>query len=183
MSNEQAEPGTETETSDFTQSIKERHRDLINRYNRFRKTVSGILLLNTTQAEQQYSREELIKRKSKIRSQINQHIEAVQSIMLPALSGPDDDTSTSVNVLATVQNRLQELLGATNEHFNGLLDQTSTEKDRREVARKVLLDMFRLDSLLKVYLETVETHYVPLGDRQLDDDEKEEIIRAMAELT
>lgn len=183
MSKEPADPGTGTEQSDFVSEVEEQHRSLMERYNRFRKTISGILLLNTSQAEEQYSREELIKRKSQIRNKINQHIETIQSVMLPALSKPDSHTSTTVNVLATIQNRLQELLEATNEHFNNLLDQTSSRKDRRDVARKVLLDIFRLDSLLKIYLELVENHYVPLSDKQLDEDEKEEIVSGLTTLT
>jgi hypothetical protein len=174
------EPHPDRDASDFEEEVKQQHRSLMNRYNRFRQTVSGILLMNPEQSNEQFSREELIKRKSQIRSQVKNHIEAIQNVMLPALSDPDHHTSTKVNVLATLQNRLRELLDAMNEHFNGLLDETSTQNDRRNVARKVLLDIFRLDSLLKVYLEIVENHYAPLAARQLDRDEKDDIVRSLA---
>lgn len=179
MSSNEDGARAESEPTGFADHIKEKHRTIINRYNQFRRTVSGILLLNPQQSDQQYSREELIKRKSQIREQVKSHIETVQSVMLPALSEPDKHTSTKVNVLATVQNRLKELLDAANEHFNGLLDETSSQSDRRDVARKVLLDIFRLDSLLKVYLEIVENHYAPLAEEQLDEDEKEEIVSSL----
>lgn len=171
------------EKSEFELEMKHTHRALLQRHRKFRQTISGILLLNTGEVNQQFSREELIKRKSKIRTQVVQHIETIQSIMLPALSKPDKQTSTAVNVLTTTQNRLTELLDAANSHFNQLLDQTSSQKERRETARKVLLDIFRLDSLLKIYLEIVELHYVPLGDRQLDPDEKDEILHSLQSIT
>lgn len=181
MSNNQNGASAGSEPTGFSEEIKEKHRSIINRYNQFRRTVSGILLLNPQQSDQQYSREELIKRKSQIREQVKRHIETIQSVMLPALSEPDKHTSTEVNILATVQNRLTELLDAANQHFNGLLDETSSQSDRRDVARKVLLDIFRLDSLLKVYLEIVENHYAPLAEEQLDSDEKDEIVSSLAD--
>lgn len=173
------EPEVDDESSVFVLEMKQSHRKILQRHRRFRQTISGILLLDSGEVNQQFSREELIKRKSQIRTQVVQHIETIQSIMLPALSKPDRHSSTSTNVLATVQNRLTQLLDAANSHFNQLLDRTSNQKERRETARKVLLDIFRLDSLLKIYLEIVELHYVPLGDRQLDEDEKKDILDSL----
>jgi len=181
MKNERADVDetSTTSSSEFIHGVKQRHRALLKQYNRFRQTISGILLLNADKADQTFSRDELIQRKKQLHRDINNHIEIVQNVLLPALSSPEHRVSVSVDVLATKQNRLQELLDAAMQHLNGLLEQYSSRDQRRNVARKVLLDIFRIDSLLKVYLEIVEKHYIPLGNKQLDSDEKEEFLSGL----
>ncbi len=158
-------------TEAFVEEIERSHKQLYGNFAGYRDQITDVLFYG-----KQISRSDLCQGKDEFVESINQHVESIQQILLPAVSGPNKAEINPADVLAFHQKRLRERIDHLDETIDFFADPERAKDERNNAAREALKDLYRLDDFLNTYFQILETIFLRAGDNVLDEDEKQELL-------
>ncbi len=160
-------------SEDFQREVASVHHRLVNRFEEYRDQIAQVLFFG-----ERISRSDLQEGINEVVRDLEAHVDAIQRIVLPALSG-DETSLSAVDMLATFQNQMLEQVDATKENIELFADPDQPKEKRNRAARNALKDVFRLDGLIRPYFRLVEQHFIARSNGRLDEDEREELISTL----
>lgn len=163
-------------TPSFTDTVKEQNEAFSDVFAEYRDQLTDVLFYG-----ERISRSELTEGKDEVLRRLRHQIKSVQEILLPAVTNSEEPSSLSgVELFASVQDRLLTIAEETEENVEFFANPDAPKDDRNDAAREILKDLYRLDSSLSLYLELLENHLLEAAERELDEDEKDELLQPFA---
>lgn len=160
----------------FTDTVTQQHETFLELFDEYRDQLTDVLFYG-----ERISRSELTEGKDRVLRRLRNQIESVKEILLPAVTNSEEPSSLSgVELFATVQDTLMNLAEETEENVDFFANPDAPKEDRNDAAREILKDLYRLDSSLNLYLELLEEHLLEAAERELDEDEKDELLQPLA---
>ena len=157
-------------SEDFQRKMASIHHRLVNRFEEYRDQIAQVLFFG-----ERISRSDLQEGMNDVGRELEAHVDAIQQIVLPALS-VDKAGLNAVDVLATFQNQMLQQVASTKENIELFADPDQPKEKRNRAAREALKDLYRLDGLIRPYFQLVEQHFLAGSNGRLDEDEREELV-------
>lgn len=156
----------------FSNNASNQHREFLEVFEAYRDQLTDVLFYG-----KKISRSDLTEGKNRVLDNLQDHIETVQQVVLPAVTGSADDGPVNgLELFADVQDRLLTVTEQTEDNVNFFANPDAPKEERNDAARETLKDIHRLDSLLSLYLELFEEHLLEPAERELDGDEKKSVL-------
>ncbi len=160
----------------FVKSLETQHEHFLKAFEDYRNQLTEVLFYG-----ERISRAELKDGKKEFIRGLREEMDAVQSVLLPAITVSQKEwTVSGVKLFAQVQDKLRETVTRTEENVNFFANPEAPKDERNEAAREILKYLYRLDSALTIYFSLLEKHLLPVGDKRLEDDEKEKLLQPLA---
>jgi len=105
-------------------------------------------------------------------------------VLLPAVTATNSEQVVSdVQLFADFLDRLLMVAESTEDNIDFFANPDAPKEDRNDAAREVLKDLYRLDSILSIFLNLLEEHFLEKADQELTEDEREELLLPLADLS
>lgn len=161
-------------TEDFQRQMASSHQQLTRDFAEYRDQIAQVLFFG-----ERIARSELQEGIESVVDDLENHIDAVQRIVLPALSSEQAGLE-AVDVLADFQDDIRNQLHRTRDEIERFADPDRAKDERNKAAREALKDLYRLDGLLEPYFDLVEKHFLTQSNGRLDEDEQDQLLNSVS---
>jgi hypothetical protein len=160
----------------FIETLKNQHLNFLNEFESYRDQLTDVLFYG-----ERISRSELKEGKDDFFRGLRSQLDRVQNVLLPAVTDSEKPPVLSgVGLFADVQDNLLDIANRTEENVDFFANPDAPKEERNDAARETLKDLYRLDSVLGMYFNLLETHLLPEGEDKLDADEKDKLLEPLS---
>ncbi len=166
-------------TRPLSDSLRDQHETYRSRFGDYREKLTEVLFYGD-----RISRSELTQGKNQVLGALNRYVEVVREVLLPAVANTQVNQAVSgVELFADLLDRLLMVVKSTEDNIDFFANPDAPKEDRNDAAREVLKDLYRLDSIQSLTLNLLEEHLLKQADDELTEDECEELLIPLSDLS
>lgn len=162
----------------LSESLRDQHERFLSLFGDYREQLTEVLFYGD-----RISRSDLTQGKDRVLGSLENYVDVVREVLLPAVTDTDVEQAVSgVELFADFLDRLLVVTESTEDNIDFFANPDAPKEDRNDAAREVLKDLYRLDSILSVSLNLLEEHLLDIAENELTEDERDELLLPLTDL-
>jgi hypothetical protein len=163
----------------LSETLRDQHETYRSLFGKYREKLTEVLFYG-----ERISRSDLTQGKDRVLGSLKRYAEVLREVLLPAVTATNSEQVVSdVQLFADFLDRLLMVAESTEDNIDFFANPDAPKEDRNDAAREVLKDLYRLDSILSIFLNLLEEHFLEKADQELTEDEREELLLPLADLS